>query len=111
VLDHGRIVAHGTPDQLKSSLGTEVMRLQFAAAASYQRALRAFPAVRSDHRLRTMEIETDGSAAQVHEILGRFTAAGIPAVKVSIHRPSLDDVFLSLTGDEPAGRRSEEMAR
>jgi len=110
VLDRGRIVARGTADQLKASLGTEVVRLQFASAVSYERALGWLRAVRTDRRLHIIETETNGSAAEIHEVLGRLEAAGSPAVKMSIRRPSLDDVFLSLTGDDPA-RRPKEMAR
>jgi ABC-2 type transport system ATP-binding protein len=97
MLHHGRIVAEGTADQLKSSLGGEVVRLQFADFAGYRRALASVTAIRADERLRTIEVGTDGSAASVHELLGQLGAAGAPASRVSVDRPSLDDVFLSLT--------------
>jgi ABC-2 type transport system ATP-binding protein len=87
------------------------VRLQFASAASYEHAVGSLRAVRTDRRLRAIEIETSGSAAEVHELLGRLEATGTPAVRLSTRRPTLDDVFLSLTGDEPAGGRSKEMAR
>jgi ABC-2 type transport system ATP-binding protein len=102
VLDAGRVVARGTPQQLKSSLGAEVVRLQFANDLDYSVALRYLEAERSDGRLRTIEVATDGSAGAVHALLGRLTDAGAPAVKVSTHQPSLDDVFLSLTGSDCA---------
>jgi ABC-2 type transport system ATP-binding protein len=97
MLHHGRIVAEGTADQLKSSLGGEVVRLQFADLAGYRRALGSVTAIRADDRLRMVEVGTDGSAAAVHELLGRLRAAGAPAARVSVDRPSLDDVFLALT--------------
>jgi ABC-2 type transport system ATP-binding protein len=97
MLHHGRIVAEGTADQLKSSLGGEVVRLQFGDRAGYRRALDSFAAIRADERLRTLEISTDGSAASVHELLGLLHAAGAPAARVAVLRPSLDDVFLALT--------------
>jgi ABC-2 type transport system ATP-binding protein len=97
LLDHGRIVATGTADELKSSLGGEVVRLQFADSAGYRRALGSVTAIRVDERLRTVEVGTDGSAASVHELLGLLRTAGAPAARVSVDRPSLDDVFLSLT--------------
>jgi ABC-2 type transport system ATP-binding protein len=102
LLDRGRIVALGTPDQLKSSIGGELVRLQFTDPASYARALTVVEAASADRRLRVLEVATDGSAARVRDILGRLEAAGSPALRVSILRPSLDDVFLSLTGGEPA---------
>jgi ABC-2 type transport system ATP-binding protein len=99
MLHEGRIVAQGTADQLKSSLGGEVVRLQFADSGGYQRALGALRILRADQRLRTIDVGTDGSAASVHDLLGLLRTAGAPASRVSVDRPSLDDVFLSLTGD------------
>jgi ABC-2 type transport system ATP-binding protein len=98
MLDHGRIVARGTADQLKSSLGGEVVRLHFGDGDGYQRALCALTILRADQRLRTIEVGTDGSAASVHDLLGTLRTAGAPASRVSVGRPSLDDVFRSLTG-------------
>jgi len=103
MLHHGRIVAEGTADELKSSLGGEVVRLQFADSSGYRRALGSVTAIHADERLRTVEVGTDGSAASVHDLLGLLAAAGAPAARVSVDRPRLDDVFLSLT-DEPATR-------
>ena len=104
VLDHGRVIASDTPDELKSSVGTEVVRLQFADDTGFARAAAALRAGRADQRLRVLEIETSGSAADVHEVLGRLEAAGVPEAKVSTRRPSLDDVFLALTGATPSDR-------
>jgi ABC-2 type transport system ATP-binding protein len=106
MLDHGRIVATGTADQLKSSLGGEVVRLQFADPAGYRRALGSVTAIRSDERLRTVEVATDGSAVAVHDLLGLLATAGAPAARVSVDRPSLDDVFLSLTESRHEERAS-----
>ena len=98
MLDHGRIVGQGTADQLKSSLGGEVVRLHFADSDGYRRALGALTILRADQRLRVIEVGTDGSAASVHDLLGALRSAGAPASRVSVDRPRLDDVFLALTG-------------
>jgi ABC-2 type transport system ATP-binding protein len=113
VLDHGRVVATGSADELKASLGTEVVRLQFADLATYGRALTFLGADPSADRLRTIDVPTDGSAADVLATLARLQEAGAPALKVSTHRPSLDEVFLSLTGADhapPAHFESAEVA-
>jgi hypothetical protein len=69
-------------------------------------------AARTDDRLHTIEVATDGSAAAVRAYLGWLEGAGTPPLKLSTHRPSLDDVFLSLTGGAAVARRgSTEMAR
>ena len=97
VLDRGRVVAQGRADELKAGLGPAVLRLEFGDLAAYQRAADALDPVRTDERLRTIEVATDASAAEVRATLSRLTPAGAGAARVSIHRPSLDDVFLSLT--------------
>lgn len=111
VLDQGRIVAQGTPDELKASLGTEVVRLQFADQTAYRTALGRVEPAATDHRLRSIEVTTDGSAAQLTQLLNRLHAAGAPAWKVSTHRPGLDEVFLSLTGAAAADPRPKETSR
>ena len=107
VLDHGRVVARGTPDELKARLGAEVVRLQFADPAAYERALRGLDPVRADGRLRTIDVTTEGTADEIFQILGRLQQAGAPAHKVSTYRPSLDDVFLSVTGAAEAGSAAQ----
>jgi ABC-2 type transport system ATP-binding protein len=100
MLDRGRVVASGTADELKAKLGGEVLRLQFADAHIARQAADLVTATYADERLCVVEVSTDGSAADVHSMLGYLEAAGTPAVKVSLHRPSLDDVFFSLTEKE-----------
>jgi ABC-2 type transport system ATP-binding protein len=97
LLDHGRIVARGTADELKSTLDGEVLRLQFDDARAVRKAASLVSPTLVDARLRVIEVTTDGSAAAVAGLLGRLERAGVPAAKISIHRPSLDDVFFSLT--------------
>ena len=86
------------------------MRLQFADQADYKRALREVTAIGADERLRTVEVGTDGSAASIYALLGLLQAAGAPAARVSVDRPSLDDVFMSLTDNltETAPDRESE---
>ncbi len=111
LLDHGRLVAQGTADELKSSVGHEVIRLQFTDRSSYVRAISALDPVAADEQLLVVEVATDGSAAEIHALLGRLAAAGTDARKVSIHRPSLDAVFLSLTSPGAASREQQEVSR
>jgi ABC-2 type transport system ATP-binding protein len=112
VLDHGRVVARGTPEELKASLGAEMVRLQFADPISYKGALGRVNPARTDDHLRTIDVATDGTAVELLRMLGRLEDGGTPAVKVSTYRPSLDDVFLAFTSDEhPTHPRSKEIAR
>jgi ABC-2 type transport system ATP-binding protein len=98
VLDHGRIVARGSADELKSSAGSEILRLRFADGITFERAARCLDRPHTGGDLRTLEIATDATAVDVNAVLARLAAAGASAQHVSIHRPSLEDVFFSLTG-------------
>ena len=112
VLDHGRIVARGEPEELKARLGTEVVRLRFADPTSYQGALERLHPAGTDEVLRTIDVATGGSADEVLAMLGRLEDAGTPAAKVSTYRPTLDDVFLALTSDgHPTHTQSKEIVR
>jgi ABC-2 type transport system ATP-binding protein len=110
VLNRGRIVAQGTPDELKASLGTEVIRLEFADISSCARADAALIAARCDPEAHAVEVASDGTAAQVLAVLSRLAKNGIDAQRVSIHRPNLNDVFLSLTGSDLSRSEEDEVA-
>jgi ABC-2 type transport system ATP-binding protein len=110
LLDHGQIVAQGTADELKSSIGNEVVRLQFADRGSYAHAVASLDALTTDEQLLAVEVATGGSAAEIHALLGQLAAAGTPAQKISVYRPSLDAVFLSLTSPDRT-RVSKEVSR
>lgn len=111
MLHRGRIVARGTADQLKGSLGGELVRLQFADPASYRAARALLPAADGHERLLVFDVATDGTAGRVLNLLTRLQCAGVPAVRVSTHRPTLDDVFLSLTGDKAQPAPTAESTR
>jgi ABC-2 type transport system ATP-binding protein len=97
LLDEGRIVAQGSADQLKANFGVEVLRLRFASREALRKAAALLEVTQVDEGDCALEVATDGSAACVRSTLSALEVAGAPALKVSIHRPSLDDVFLSLT--------------
>ncbi|MGH3502114.1 MAG: ATP-binding cassette domain-containing protein [Nocardioidaceae bacterium] len=98
MLDHGRIVAEGTADELKSSLAGEVARLEFADDTTFAYAVASLGRPACDESGdRAVEVPTDGTAEHVRELLARLADAGAPVQRLSLHRPSLDDVFLSLT--------------
>ncbi|MCE0766502.1 ATP-binding cassette domain-containing protein [Pseudonocardia kujensis] len=103
VLAGGRIAAEGTADELKSLIGGETVQLVLPDAASVEAALtvagqRGY-AARADAETPSVHVPTDGTATGVRELLEAM--AGVPVVRVAVHRPTLDDVFLSLTEAAP----------
>jgi ABC-2 type transport system ATP-binding protein len=98
VLDHGRLVAHGTADELKRRVPGGHVALRFADTAALDGAAAALgPAARDDAAL-TLRVPGDGSVAALRDLLGRLDAAGVEVDRLSLHTPDLDDVFLALTG-------------
>jgi len=114
VLDGGRVLATGTGDELKRGIGDEQVELVLADPADVPRAAGLLGAVRGDRAARTVRVATDGSAAYVREVLDRLEVAGVEVATLSLHRPTLDDVFLALTGaggSTAAGREPAGAAR
>jgi ABC-2 type transport system ATP-binding protein len=108
VLDHGKVVAEGTPEELKRSIPGAHVRLHFTDAPGLDAAARALgDAFRLEDTL-TLEVPSDGGAIAVRELLNRLgnTAAGVD--DVSVHTPNLDDVFFALTG-RPTTETAPEM--
>jgi ABC-2 type transport system ATP-binding protein len=101
VLDHGKIIAEGTSSELKAQMGTTVLSLNFA---SIDDALRAQPLIADlantpanlDGSI--LEITVNNGPAVTADALRRIDGAGISLSGLALREPSLDDVFLNLTG-------------
>ena len=104
VIDLGRVIATGTPAELKAELGTTMIDVRLADEAGAQRAFEVLnkaglTACSIDRD--TVELPVhDGSEALV-EVLRTLDNAGIVTAGITVREPSLDDVFLSLTGHKP----------
>ena len=99
LLDGGKIVAQGTPDELKRSVPGGHLRLDFADAEALQAARSALAdEARAVPGSIAVEVPGDGSVRQVREVLARLDAAGIDVERLAVRTPDLDDVFLALTG-------------
>jgi oleandomycin transport system ATP-binding protein len=102
VIDHGLVVASGTPNELKARTGSQTLTLRAAdpaftgqMAAAVAEITGARPDVRGDTGLVTAAV---GDPAMVPAVVRRLDEAGIVAAELSLHMPSLDEVFLTLTG-------------
>jgi len=101
VLDHGRTVAHGTPDELKSRIGNDRIDVTLAAASQFE------PVVQATRSLVSAAPQFDGETliarvpviegVRLIDVLRALDAAGIDAVDLNRREVTLDDVFLTLT--------------
>jgi len=98
VLDGGRIVADGTPDELKRLVPGGHIRLRFTDAAGLEHAARVLDGSTSDEAALTLTVPSDGGVGALRATLDRLEAADIEVDDLSIHTPDLDDVFFALTG-------------
>ena len=98
VLDHGRIVAEGTPAELKRLVPGGAIRLEFADANELERAVVRFPGAARDEESLALLIPSDGGVSSLRSLLDDLDGASIDVDALSVRTPDLDDVFLSLTG-------------
>ena len=97
VLDRGKLVAQGTPSELKRRIGGGHMRLQFADMSGLESAIHILGEVMRDDDELTLQIPSDGNVRSIKALLDRLDDESIVVNDLSIHTPDLDDVFFSLT--------------
>src|SRR6476469_1204115 len=98
VLDGGRLVAEGTPAELKRRVPGGHLRLGFTDAAALRRAAGVLAESTLDDEALTLHVPTDGSVTSLHQVLNVLTSEAVPVDNLTVHTPDLDDVFFSLTG-------------
>jgi ABC-2 type transport system ATP-binding protein len=111
VIDHGRKVAEGTPDELKMSVGDSTLQLQLAPGADHalaidvvRRLVGAEPVLTPESGRLNVALEVADTAADV--LIG-LRQAGIGIAAVSVAKPTLDEVFLALTGHDTGQPETE----
>ncbi|GGO94276.1 ATP-binding cassette domain-containing protein [Wenjunlia tyrosinilytica] len=103
VIDQGRVIARGTPDELKNRVGGERVEIGLTDPGDAERAQRAVRAVTAgapcsyDGEGRLV-VQVAGGASLMPELMREFDTAGVAVADLAVRRPTLDDVFLSLTG-------------
>jgi ABC-2 type transport system ATP-binding protein len=104
IIDGGRVVAQGTPSELKARVGTEVIELHTASADALQRAAAVLASLGAgppdvDPSTRRCSITAVGAGAPLLPAVARALGdAGVPIEDVTLRRPTLDEVFVALTG-------------
>ncbi len=100
VLDRGVLVAEGTPDELKRLVPGGHVQLTFPDAAALEQAALAFDDAARDDESLTLQVPSDGGIGSLRALLDKLEARSIDVGELSLQTPDLDDVFLSLTGDD-----------
>jgi ABC-2 type transport system ATP-binding protein len=98
VLDKGRLVAQGTPEELKRQVPGTHVRLRFADLRELDAAARVLAGATRDDQELTLRVPSDGGSRSLRALLDRLDEHMINAEEFSVHTPDLDDVFLALTG-------------
>ncbi len=111
VIDHGRVIAGGTPDELKDRVGGERLEIRLDEASRAEAAATALasiadepPSIAGD--LVTVGVHRRGGA--IVEAVRRLDEAGVGVEDIALRRPTLDDVFLSLTGHAAEAAEDEQ---
>jgi ABC-2 type transport system ATP-binding protein len=113
VIDHGRLIAEGTADELKDHLGGDRVAVTVGAGAfeAAVGALAAFDgAMRTDAADGSMTIAAEHGTRDLLAVLRSLDAADIAPTSIELRRPSLDDVFMALTATEPTDHASSRGA-
>ena len=99
IIDHGKLVASGTADELKNQAGRDVLDLQVDDAGHLDRAAALLGEDATlDRATRRITIAVSGGAQEMLARARILTDAGVPIADIALRRPTLDDVFLALTG-------------
>ena len=116
VVDHGKIIARGTADELKSQVGGERIEVVVHAREDIPRAVEVLSRdcqgqVSVDDHTRKLTVPTSRGAASLVQVLRDLDEASVRIDDIGLRRPTLDDVFLSLTGHgaeagDPAGENA-----
>jgi ABC-2 type transport system ATP-binding protein len=100
IIDRGQIVAEGKPDALKASLGTESINVTFRNEDDTMKAAQALSSMaeRAQADRKVLRLYLSNAAAAVPAVVTRLSSANIDVVSLTLTQPTLDDVFLQVTG-------------
>jgi ABC-2 type transport system ATP-binding protein len=110
VIDNGKVIAEGTAKELKSKVGKDRLELTFAAASAFTKAvdLLGKDVVESDKKNRTVTVVIQDTNKDIKAVLETLSNSKITLESMAVHKPTLDDVFLSLTGKQKQKATNDE---
>lgn len=100
VIDDGKVIAEGTADQLKSKIGADRLEVVVATDAAFKKARSVIKdkTLQLDQEHRTLSVASTSGVKTLKQVLQQLEDANVAVENISLHRPTLDDVFLTLTG-------------
>ncbi|MFF0266123.1 ATP-binding cassette domain-containing protein [Kribbella sp. NPDC004536] len=98
VLDHGRLVAQGTAEELKRLAPGGHIRLRFTSPEAFALAGQVLPTAVPNHEALVLQVPNDGSVHALRDLLARIDDASLEVGELTVHTPDLDDVFFAVTG-------------
>ncbi|MEO6513442.1 MAG: ATP-binding cassette domain-containing protein [Candidatus Saccharimonadales bacterium] len=100
VIDGGTVIAEGTSSELKAKIGKDRLELVFPDSQSVSRANKALDGdvIESNTKQRSLSLPINNTSHDIKRVLDRLSERSIDIESLSVHKPTLDDVFLSLTG-------------
>ena len=107
VLDHGRIVAEGTPEELKRQIPGGHIQLQFENLYELESAERVLGVTSRDDESLSLQVPSDGDIPALRALLDRLDDASVKVRRLSIHTPDLDDVFFAFTSRPDSQKASQ----
>lgn len=110
VIDGGKVIAEGDSDTLKAKIGSDRLELTVSEKSSFKKAQDVVDGevLSSDPESRVISIASHNGVATVRTVLQQLESAKIEIENISLHRPTLDDVFLSLTGHSATKEEAEK---
>ncbi len=111
VVDHGRVIAEGTPDDLKDHVGGERLEVRLEDPGQADAAMRALATMGEEPPGifdGTVRVQVSGRSGTIVEAVRRLDDAGVGVDDLGLRRPTLDDVFLSLTGHAAEEQEQDE---
>lgn len=109
VIDNGSVIAKGTSDQLKRKIGSDRLEFSFADKKHLKTALNTLSNKKpiTDNERIVLSVATKDGVKDLKDMLTTLEKARVPVASVELRRPTLDDVFLSLTGHKTAIEEDE----
>jgi ABC-2 type transport system ATP-binding protein len=109
VIDGGKVIAKGTADDLKARVGSDRLEIAISQPSGFKKAQEIIKdaSLQADEERRVLSVASKGGVKRLREVLQLLDNAKIAVDSISLHRPTLDDVFLTLTGHAATQEETE----